>query len=103
MNKSCRICGRVINRGGICGACKPPPRKVNPVYHAPDYRRNRKLMIETSWKYARNCWLCGMPFISKTDISADHVIPIAMGGTNELDNLAPAHKICNAKRGSKLS
>lgn len=33
------------------------------------------------------CWLCGRPGAD----TVDHVLPLAMGGTNELANLRPAH------------
>lgn len=47
------------------------------------------------------CHLCGGPDAD----SADHMIPVAHGGTNHIDNLEPVHHSvwphCNIKRGTK--
>jgi len=32
----------------------------------------------------------------------DHVIPLSRGGTDTLDNMKPAHAICNQRKGNKL-
>ena len=32
--------------------------------------------------------------------SVDHIVPKSMGGGDERENLAPAHRICNMKRGT---
>ncbi|WP_296216258.1 HNH endonuclease [uncultured Corynebacterium sp.] len=40
------------------------------------------------------CHLCGMPGAT----SIDHIIPRAAGGTDDLDNLRPAHVSCNSSR-----
>lgn len=42
------------------------------------------------------CHLCGLPGSEEID----HVVPLAEGGSDELDNLAPAHKRCHAKKSS---
>jgi 5-methylcytosine-specific restriction endonuclease McrA len=34
-------------------------------------------------------------------ISIDHVIPVSMGGTHDLANLAAAHRICNTKKSNR--
>ncbi|MGP5928896.1 HNH endonuclease [Corynebacterium glyciniphilum] len=44
------------------------------------------------------CHLCGMPGAD----TADHIIPRSLGGTDDLDNLMPAHKRCNSSRGAML-
>jgi 5-methylcytosine-specific restriction protein A len=33
------------------------------------------------------CWLCGRPGAD----TVDHVTPLSLGGTSDLDNLRPAH------------
>lgn len=40
------------------------------------------------------CAICGK-FVSVDDFTIDHIIPIAKGGTNDLENLQCAHKVCN--------
>ncbi|OCW59808.1 hypothetical protein AKG36_08490 [Trueperella bernardiae] len=50
------------------------------------------------------CWICGQPidytadWRSRWSFTADHVIPIALGG-NPRGELRPAHRACNSRRG----
>ena len=44
--------------------------------------------------YSSPCLYCG----SKTNIQADHVIPIARGGIHGISNLVPACQSCNASK-----
>ena len=44
----------------------------------------------------RVCHLCGLPGA----YTLDHLLPRSLGGGDELDNLAPAHKTCNSSRGA---
>lgn len=43
------------------------------------------------------CWKCGA-----SAESVDHIIPVALGGTDDLDNLRPACIRCNSVDGGKL-
>lgn len=43
------------------------------------------------------CHLCGKPGAD----TVDHLIPQALGGSHEADNLAPAHRRCNSSRGKR--
>ena len=45
------------------------------------------------------CYLCGELIARQRDLSADHVIPRAHGGPTTVDNLRPAHKLCNSRKG----
>ena len=56
------------------------------------------------------CKLCGQPIKINTETSQaceylsfswDHVTPKSKGGSYDLANLQPAHRICNNKRGTK--
>lgn len=42
------------------------------------------------------CWLCGHLGAD----TLDHVVPVSKGGTNDPDNLRPAHRACNSARGN---
>lgn len=44
------------------------------------------------------CCYCGQPGPS----AVDHYIPLARGGTHTLDNLRPACRSCNSRKGAKL-
>lgn len=54
------------------------------------------------------CWICDndvdprAPVGSANAASIDHVVPRALGGTSEPDNLRLAHRKCNSTRGSKV-
>ena len=82
--------------------------KNNPEKYAElkNRRRARKLQngvfrVETKFLrrlYASPCVACG----GLADISADHIIPIARGGTHSEGNLQPLCKSCNSSKGAKL-
>ena len=48
------------------------------------WRRTRDLVFAA---YGTACWLCGHDGAD----TIDHVIPTALGGSDDLDNLRPAH------------
>lgn len=48
--------------------------------------------------YASSCAACG----STQNIEADHIVPIARGGSTSIGNLQPLCKSCNCSKGSKL-
>lgn len=72
------------------------------------YRRNRPLALE------RDGWTCQMPRCRQATReiwqqaprmhplggSADHIRPLSVGGTSDLDNLRAAHLGCNASAGA---
>lgn len=45
-------------------------------------------------KYNGICQICGRP-VNKAEMTIDHIVPLAKGGTNEENNLQPAHEYCN--------
>lgn len=46
------------------------------------------------------CLSCGAPESEKT-LTADHVIPLASGGSNRIDNIQPLCKVCNSTKGTR--
>lgn len=54
------------------------------------------------------CWLCKEPINPKIRkpnqwaATVDHIVPLCQGGTHTWDNVAPAHAICNFRKGSGL-
>lgn len=68
------------------------PRPEN-IRHGSVWRRIRAEVLRAS----DVCWLCGKPGAD----SVDHLVPVSHGGDPyERSNLAPAHLLCNQKRGT---
>lgn len=53
--------------------------------------------------YGYDCHLCGKPILTSRDLSIDHVLPRARGGSDSLENLRPAHVSCNSSKGARIS
>jgi 5-methylcytosine-specific restriction endonuclease McrA len=63
-------------------------------------------------KYGTDCHICGAPIDLKAPRKAgkkgwehglhlDHLIPISKGGPDTIDNVRPAHGVCNLSKGAK--
>lgn len=57
----------------------------------PRYKRARRALL------GQPCVYCGHPADT-----VEHLTPRALGGTNDRDNLAPACRRCNERRGAAL-
>jgi hypothetical protein len=64
-------------------------------------KRNGKGKLRASLTPESRCWICEMPFSKAWPATADHLVPVSMGGGGSVANLAPAHEICNVMRGSR--
>jgi 5-methylcytosine-specific restriction enzyme A len=51
---------------------------------------------------ATACHWCEGEFTEADPATADHLVPLARGGTNDLANLVPAHRTCNSRRGGQM-
>lgn len=96
--KSCRGCGQVGS--SLCDECsalqerkRNRPSASQRGYDA-EYRRNR-LTVLVQAKHGKPCVICGQPFTDQDMITAEHIIPLRMGGTSAKSNLGPAHASCN--------
>ena len=47
------------------------------------------------------CYFCGEKFPPK-ELTMDHLVPLARGGTSSKSNLVPACKACNTKKKTSL-
>jgi hypothetical protein len=50
-------------------------------------------------KYGNKCLCCGR---SDVKITADHVVPLRLGGSNTIGNIQPLCKSCNCKKALKI-
>lgn len=46
------------------------------------------------------CWICGCELTRKT-ATADHLLPISLGGSDKKSNLRPCCFTCNNERGNR--
>jgi len=59
-------------------------------------------------EYGSACHICkkeidlSLPRTSRMGLTVDHVFPLSKGGSDELDNLRPAHWICNRRKSDKV-
>lgn len=71
------------------------------------YRKRRDRLVAQAHANGDPCSLCGEPLMPDLkwphpmSTVADHVRPVAHGGTDHLENLAAAHKICNERKSAK--
>lgn len=45
------------------------------------------------------CYLCKKPITREEEQTMDHLLPKSLGGKTSPDNLMPAHRVCNQRRG----
>jgi hypothetical protein len=94
--KPCLKCNQITTGGSYCDGCRPrkvdsPERKAKKqAMYGGDYRRRANAMKSS----ATHCHLCNKPFQYGDRVEADHLIP---GNPNS--PLAPAHRVCNQRRG----
>lgn len=101
----CLTCGTLSTNGSRClehaykveaaRNARRDRRKAETGQYSGAYSRLAKIVRQT----ATVCHLCGKPFEPGDRIEADHLTP----GTPvvALEQLAPAHRECNARRGNK--
>jgi hypothetical protein len=59
-------------------------------------------------EHGSTCHICNkeidlsLPRTSKLGLTLDHVMPLSKGGTDTMDNLRPAHWLCNIRKSNKL-
>jgi 5-methylcytosine-specific restriction endonuclease McrA len=69
------------------------------------FRRDAALVL--AFQHGYRCHICGELIdvsLGPTDrmsLTIDHVVPVALGGTDDVDNLRPAHRVCNSIKGAR--
>ena len=120
MTKHCPYCDKPIaNRRRTCGArdcvgadgiawleARRAARKQRPrPTPRPGFTRAFRLAVHERCGWT--CHICELP-IDPTEVYpsiasavVDHIKPLALGGTNDDDNLASAHSYCNLVKGNR--
>ncbi|MCD2145022.1 HNH endonuclease [Gordonia paraffinivorans] len=74
-------------------------------------KRNTALRDKNRKRIARGkppCHICGgnidynLPHTHPQSYALDHIVPLARGGTDDLSNLAAAHRFCNESKGARM-
>lgn len=52
--------------------------------------------------HGMTCHICGGSIASFDDLHFDHVIPLSRGGAHTVDNVRPAHGICNMRKHNRI-
>ena len=110
----CRRCGERRDRSGhgvqLCAACRKMRDRQRNVRKA-NRRRAAGVMPPVDEIVAvrgDHCHICGgridlsLPGSHAAGLTVDHLLPVSMGGTNELANLHVAHRRCNSVRGNRV-
>lgn len=62
-------------------------------------RFSKKIRQQVYDKYGGHCAYCGRE-IAYEDMQVDHIHPQYLGGGNEIENLNPACRMCNFRKGT---
>lgn len=97
------------SRGGRCAPCQAVETKRRN-RDAPGRPTAAQRGYGTGWRRisadviagATCCHWCGGGFSKDNPATADHVLPVARGGTHERQNLVAACRSCNSRRGGQL-
>lgn len=66
-----------------------------------DRRHLRYIRQRLIVEHGMVCALCGKPIESENELTVDHIIPRAMGGSTTYENCQLSHKACNFRKGNK--
>lgn len=65
-------------------------------------RARTKAKLQLVWKNGKRCAICGRKIKDLEDATIDHIVPLAEGGKNVIENFQLAHKACNEAKGCML-
>jgi 5-methylcytosine-specific restriction endonuclease McrA len=93
-NRPCSGCG-ILVRSSRCNACVRIQGARNPRRRHNKYDYEWQKMSKLARQIQPYCTKCG----STKDLTADHILSIAQGGLNTLDNISILCRKCNSSKG----
>lgn len=61
-------------------------------------RRTTKFKLRLLWDNGKRCAICGKRIKDFNDLTVDHIVPLAKGGKNVIENCQLAHLSCNSEK-----
>ena len=65
-------------------------------------RASRMVKLQLLLENGNRCAICGRKIKSVSDLAIDHIVPLAEGGVDVIDNYQLAHKACNEAKGNLM-
>lgn len=107
------VSGAAAKYGVFCDACSVERTRVRNRSKNVKRRGYRAISrisaVELAEKFGNVCHLCNqvidvsLPRTSKYGLTVDHILPLALGGSDDDSNLGVAHWICNSVKGAKVN
>jgi 5-methylcytosine-specific restriction endonuclease McrA len=96
LSRSCTVCGQRIEGGASTNTSRCPTHQPARTHDDAEYRRNRRIALARD---RERCTVCGKGPADGVRLEVDHVIPLALGGTHALKNLATVCEAHNPRGG----
>jgi 5-methylcytosine-specific restriction protein A len=106
--KVCTVCGAVTSRSGsrcTVHARQSNRSRNNPFYQTRTWQRlSRRVIARHRGQYGNTCPGYGREAHPASDMTADHIVPLAAGGAPlDLANLAVLCRSCNSTKGAAVA
>jgi 5-methylcytosine-specific restriction endonuclease McrA len=73
----------------------------DPYSVTPRKKLTPKQRLQLFLEHSGRCFLCRQPIQVGQSYTIEHVLPLALGGSNEWENLAPVHNSCASEKTRK--
>jgi 5-methylcytosine-specific restriction endonuclease McrA len=93
--RPCAQCGTVVRNSYLCVECKRKREAQRPSRQERGYDYKWQQLSKLARKLQPFCLRCHSPY----DLTADHIIPLALGGKSELRNIQVLCRKCNSSKG----
>jgi 5-methylcytosine-specific restriction endonuclease McrA len=93
--RRCVQCKTLIAKGSRCAACTPPKANTTSRGYGSAWAKLSKAVVR------RDGYVCA--YCGRRATTADHVVPKARGGTDDMSNLVAACRSCNGRKGVRIS